>query len=83
MLIDDIKHVLGRTLQLGSKVEGFEATTALFGSVPEFDSMAVVTVITAIEEQFGIVVDDDEITADVFETVGSLSRFVEMKLAAS
>ena len=83
MVIDDIKHVLGRTLQLGDKVEEFEATTALFGSVPEFDSMAVVTVVTAIEEQFGIVVDDEEITAEVFETVGSLSKFVEMKLAAS
>ena len=83
MVIDDIKHVLGRTLQLGPKVEEFDATTALFGSVPEFDSMAVVTVVTAIEEQFGIVVDDEEITAEVFETVGSLSKFVEMKLAAS
>jgi acyl carrier protein len=39
------------------------------------------TVITSIEDQFDITVDDDELDADVFETVGSLVRFVESKLA--
>jgi acyl carrier protein len=82
MVIDEVKKVLGRTLQLGDKVNRFDATTPLFGSVPEFDSMAVVTVVTALEEQFGITFEDEEITAELFETVGSLSRFVEQKLAA-
>ena len=80
-VIEDLKIVLGQTLQLGVKVKQFDASTGLFGSIPEFDSMAVVTVVTALEERFGIVVEDDEITADVFETVGSLSQFVEGKLA--
>jgi acyl carrier protein len=78
--IEDVKTVLGRTLQLGDRAKKFDATTGLFGNIPEFDSMAVVTVVTALEERFGIVVEDDEITADIFETVGSLSRFVEGKL---
>jgi acyl carrier protein len=80
--IEDVKTVLGRALQLGDKAKKFDAATALFGNIPEFDSMAVVTVVTALEERFGIVVEDDEITADIFETVGSLSRFVEGKLGA-
>lgn len=42
--------------------------------------MAVVSVLTAIEEEFGISVDDDEISASIFETVGSLVAFVESKL---
>lgn len=79
-VIDDVKAVLGRSLQLGDKVKQFEASTGLFGSIPEFDSMAVVTVVTALEERFGIVIEDNEITAEVFDTVGSLSRFVEAKL---
>jgi len=78
--IDDIKALLGRTLQLGDKAAKLDAATGLFGNIPEFDSMAVVTVVAALEERFGIVIDDDEISADVFETVGSLSRFVEAKL---
>ena len=79
-VIDDVKTVLGRSLQLGDKAKQFDASTGLFGSIPEFDSMAVVTVVTALEERFGIVIEDDEITAEVFDTVGSLSRFVEAKL---
>jgi acyl carrier protein len=80
MVIDDVKTLLGQTLNLGDKVKKFDENTPLFGNIPEFDSMAVVTVVTALEERFGIVVEDDEITADIFETVGSLSRFVEGKL---
>lgn len=79
--LEEVKTVLGRTLQLGDKASKLEATTGLFGNIPEFDSMAVVTVVAALEERFGIAIDDDDITADVFETVGSLSRFVEGKLA--
>lgn len=80
--IDEVKTVLVDTLQLGPRGAGIEATTSLLGSIPELDSMAVVNVITAIEERFGIVVADDEISANTFETLASLSAFVEQKLAA-
>jgi acyl carrier protein len=43
--------------------------------------MAVVNLIAALEEHFGISVDDDEISATTFETVGSLTAFVRQKLA--
>jgi acyl carrier protein len=39
-------------------------------------------VVTGLEEQFDIEVDDDDFSAEVFETLGSLTRFVEDKLAA-
>ncbi len=81
-MIDDIKLMLKDILQLGARADAFSAATPLFGSVPEFDSMAVVAVLTAIEDQFGVTIEDDEISAEVFETVGSLSTFVEQKLAA-
>jgi len=42
--------------------------------------MAVVSVVTALEEQYGIVVDDDEISAETFETIGSLVDFLNTKL---
>lgn len=81
-VMDGIKRVLRETLQLGDRVNAFDEATALFGSIPEFDSMAVVTVVAGLEEQFDIEIDDDDITAEVFETVGSLSRLVQDKLAA-
>jgi acyl carrier protein len=40
----------------------------------------VVSVLTAIEEEYGIVVEDDEISADVFKTLGSLIEFLEHKI---
>lgn len=57
------------------------AQTRLLGAIPELDSMAVVSLITALEEQFGITVEDDEIGAATFESLGTLANFVEQKLA--
>ena len=54
--------------------------TPVLGAIPEMDSMSVVSILTSLEEQYGVVVDDDEIDADVFATVGSLTRFLEAKL---
>lgn len=54
--------------------------SALLGAIPEFDSMAVVSVLTTVEEEFGITIDDDEVDAEVFETFGTLSDFVAAKL---
>ncbi len=76
----ELKHILGEVLSLGDRADRFTATTSLLGSLPELDSMAVVSVITTIEERFGIVIDDDEISAQTFETFGSLSNFVTQKL---
>ncbi len=81
--LEQVKLQLGQTLQLGAKAERFTAATPLLGSLPELDSMAVVSVITALEEHFGIVVADDEINAEAFETVGTLAAFVDSKLAQS
>jgi acyl carrier protein len=79
---DDIRSVLADTLQLGARAQALTADSALLGSLPELDSMAVVAVITALEERFGIVVDDDEITADTFATLGTLTAFVTDKVRA-
>ena len=79
---EQVKRILADTLQLGARGEALNAATPLLGAVPELDSMAVVNVITTLEEYFGISVADDEISADTFATLGSLSAFVEQKLAS-
>jgi acyl carrier protein len=73
--------VLCDALQLGARGQAMNAATPLLGAIPELDSMAVVHVITALEDQFGIAVADDEMEAATFATLGSLSAFVEQKLA--
>lgn len=78
---DHITSLLGEILQLGERAKMFGASTPLLGSLPELDSMAVATIIAGIEDRFDITVEDDELSADVFRTVGSLVEFVEQKLA--
>ncbi len=75
-----IKAILIEVLGLNPGKITIDKETRLLGSLPEFDSMAVVSVLTAIEDHFGIAVDDDEIDGALFETVGSLCQFVESKL---
>jgi len=78
-----VKTILADALSLPpATTAALTADSGLLGSIPELDSMAVVTIITALEDQFGITVDDDEIGASTFETLGSLASFVEQKLAA-
>lgn len=74
--------VLDECLGLNGRTQGFTRDTPLLGALPELDSMAVVSLLTTLEDQFGLVVDDDEIDGATFATVGTLSDFVSGKLAA-
>lgn len=76
---DQVSEILRTTLGLGRMP--LATDTMLLGSLPELDSMAVANLILALEQQFGFEVQDDEIHARHFATVGSLSDFVSAKLA--
>jgi acyl carrier protein len=78
--LNDVKNLLIDTLNLGAAGESLTADSPLLGSLPELDSMAVVTLIGALEEHFGIAIDDDDISGATFETLGSLAAFVDAKL---
>ena len=80
--VDTVREVLIDTLELSQSPNDLTRDTALFGALPELDSFGVVQLVAAIEDRFDIVIDDDEFGADLFETVGSLSDFVDAKLAA-
>ena len=80
--LNDVKEILRDSLQLGRRADNLNESTALLGNYPELDSMAVVTVVGALEEHFGIAIEDDEISAETFETVGNLCRLIERKMAS-
>jgi len=80
MYLEEVKTVLTDVLNLGPG-QSLSATSPLLGAIPELDSMAVVNVIAALEDRFGIAIDDDDISASTFETVGSLADFVAQKTA--
>jgi acyl carrier protein len=74
-----LADILSTVLQINKE---FSADTPLLGAIAEFDSMAIIAVITELEDQLGIEFDDDEISAEIFETFGGLADFVAQKQAA-
>lgn len=82
MYLEEVKTIVIDVLALGPAGQSLNEHSALLGSIPELDSMAVVQLIGALEEHFGFAVDDDEISAETFATLGSLTAFVKHKLTA-
>lgn len=78
----DVLRLLDEVLSLNGRSASFTSDTPLLGAIPELDSMAVVSLITGLEERFGIVIDDDDIDGGTFATVGTLSEFVSGKMNA-
>ena len=62
-----------------ARIASFDETTELFGALPEFDSMAVATLLTGIEERFGVLIEDDDVDAEDFASFGTLLAFVRRK----
>ena len=80
-LREEIKAVLDDALSLDGASAGWDDDTALLGALPELTSIAVVTVLLALEAKFGITFSDEELSADIFDTLGSIHRFIEAKIA--
>ncbi len=79
----EVAKTLDEVLGLRGRSASFTPQTHLLGAVPELDSMAVVSLITALEDRFDIMVDDDDIDGQTFATVGSLTAFVDGKVSNS
>lgn len=81
-ITQEILAILDEILSLNGRGAGFNEKTPLLGAIPELDSMAVVALITTLEERFGFSIEDDEIDGATFATLGSLIEFVQSKLGA-
>lgn len=76
----EVLKILDAVLSLNGRGLRMTAQSQLLGAIPELDSMAVLSLLTALEERFGITVEDDEIDGSTFATVGSLTAFVKSKV---
>lgn len=81
-ITQEVRRILDEVLSLNGRSAAFALDTPLLGAIPELDSMAVVTLINTLEEQLGLLVDDDDIDGATFATLGSLVDFVSQKLNA-
>jgi acyl carrier protein len=76
--VADVRAAVVETLGIEDRADTLDAATPLT-SIPELDSLAVVELIVELEQRFGITVEDEDVTAEVFETIGSLAAFVDAK----
>lgn len=74
-----VVEVLARTLGIEDRAATLTRDTGLFGEMPELDSLGVVELAAALEDRFDIEIDDADFTGEVFETVGSLTDFIDSR----
>jgi acyl carrier protein len=77
--VADVVDVLVHVLAIEDRRDTIDATTPLLGELPELDSLAVVELAVSLEERFGIVIDDEDFTGEIFDTVGTLAAFIDAK----
>ncbi len=78
-IVEQLKTVLDSALFLNGRALLWGNQMSLLGNVPELDSMAIMNVVSALELNFKITIDDDDINADVFATIETLASFVHQK----
>jgi acyl carrier protein len=77
---EDVKAVVVATLDLEDRADDLVPDTRLLGDLPELDSIAVVELLVALQDRFGIEIEDDEVVGDIFETLGQLTAFIDAKV---
>lgn len=74
--IQDVKSVVVETLNIHDRANSIDANTPLLGSLPELDSMAVLELVYALEQRFEVEFEGEDISAEAFETLTSLTELV-------
>lgn len=77
-LTAEIKNIIINTVGINIAPNPFTDDYPLVGNL--LDSLAVTNLIVALEENYGFVFDDDELSAEAFENVLSLAELVAGKL---
>ncbi|GGA84148.1 hypothetical protein GCM10011369_27700 [Neiella marina] len=71
--LNQLTNILQQLLP-GHAIEQWTDDTGLIGDIPEFDSMMLTNLLTAIEDVYQIEIDEAELSMDDFEDWGSLQQ---------
>ncbi|MFC1460886.1 acyl carrier protein [Verrucomicrobiota bacterium] len=77
---DRIKLVLTRDAMVQMKPDEIESTASLINDIG-LDSIQVLEFVVGLEEEFGISLEDEELSVELFENVNSIAQFIERKIA--
>jgi acyl carrier protein len=74
---ETVKAIVVETLGVQERADSLDEATPLLGSLPELDSMAVLELLVAFEQRFGLEIDGEDVRAEAFETLGTLTAFMQ------
>ena len=77
-----VREAVVKALDLPIQPDQLPESEPLFGADGEVDSILSIKLVVELEETFGIEVDDDDLTEELFGTVAALAEYVETRLAA-
>ena len=82
-VLQGIKQILVEDLDLNLEIGEISDDASLMEDGLGLDSVVVVELITHLEKRFGFHFDDDSLTAENFESLGTLASFVMQEQAAA
>jgi acyl carrier protein len=75
-----IKRIIVEKLELGTKTKQLTFETPLIDGGLNMDSINVLELISLIEEEFGIVVGDEDMNIELLGNIGSLAAYVRTQM---
>lgn len=74
--IEQLKHLIAEKLDVNIKVEDIDADAPLLEDGLKLDSLAIVELITLIEDHFGIQFGEDDLNMDAFGSLRTLASLI-------
>jgi len=81
-VIYQLKHILVEQLDINLRLEDVDETVSIFEEGLGLDSMAIVELITSIEEHFGFEFSDTELSIELFRNLTVLADFIGTKVGS-
>ena len=82
-IIGTLKSVLVDDMHSKVERDQIDSSTALMDGGLDLDSVAIVELIGAVEDRFGIQFDDSDLRMTTFQDVNSLAQVIAKRLAGS
>lgn len=77
---NELKELVVESLELDIDPNDIEDTESLFGGYLGLDSVGTLTLTTAIEDEFDLEIEDEDLTAELFASVNSLAEYINEKV---
>jgi acyl carrier protein len=74
--VDAIIRVIIERLNPTLDASSLSSDTRLLGAGLGLDSVAVLELVTGLEDELGIMIDESKLEPEVFEDIGSLARYL-------